>query len=165
MGWNYEKGCEDPKAYTSGMGPITPEPPKFYTRGCQEILYWEGLEAAWKRDRNWQTGYVIRSVVIAWEKAEMAIVGWDKRSQVEQFRRGYLEWLASSSGVADALSDLEIEQLPMIERLVARGYREMAKAAHPDTGGSKEAFHELRQAKTQLDRILIEVGDLLKEPV
>lgn len=93
----------------------------------------------------------------------MAVIGWDKASQHEKFRRGYIEWLASTDGVGDSLSDLEIEQLPMIERIIARGYRELAKTEHPDVGGSEARFAALRKAKSQIDQVMREVGELLEK--
>lgn len=163
MAWNYETGREEAMPYVGGVGPQSCPPPKFYKKGCLEILRWEDLEAAWYRDRNWTKTYTPETVIQSWENAEMGVIGWDKRAQVENFRRGYIDWLATQDGVADALSDLEIEQLPLIERIIARGYRELSKTEHPDVGGTTQRFAQLREAKKQLDQVMQEIGDLLKE--
>ncbi len=163
MAWNYEKGCEELAPYDgSDGGPVSCAPPAFLNRGCLEILAWEKTEAAWHRDRNWRTGTVMPGVIAVWERAEIALIGWDERSRREDFRRGYIDWLAGSSGAMDSMSDLEIDALPLLDRIVARGYRELAKTEHPDVGGSDERFTALRKAKAQLDTVLREVGQLLE---
>lgn len=48
------------------------------------------------------------------------------------------------------------------ERIIAKGFRELAKTEHPDTGGTEQRFRELRDAKRQLDRMMEEVGEILK---
>lgn len=162
MPWNYETGREEPAPYTSGKsGPFSCAPPKIIRHGCLEIMAWEQAETAWHASRYWSASVPLIGVTNAWEAAEMAVIGWDKAGQKESFRRGYMEWLASTNGVGDSLSDLEIEQLPMIDRIIARGYRELAKTEHPDVGGTAERFAALRKAKGQLDQVMREVGELL----
>ncbi len=164
MPWNYETGREEQAPYNGGEGgPVSCAPPKIFSQGCMEILLWEQAETAWRMSRYWMPDTPVAGVLAIWEKAEMAVLGWDKASQKENFRRGYMNWLASTDGVGDALSDLEIEQLPMIDRIIARGYRELAKTEHPDVGGTAARFAALRKAKAQLDQVMREVGELLEK--
>jgi hypothetical protein len=176
MAWNYENGCEETVAYTVlSHGPVTPKatfannPLEFgeeMNRVRIAVYEWQVAEG-WLKGGKWHNNRDIgvAEVLKKWGRAEMAIVNWNKHGDQEKFRVGYLEWLAKGNQIADdvGLSDLEIEKLPSIERIIAKGYRELAKEAHPDTGGTPEKFRDLRTAKLQLDRMLMEVGDLLKE--
>lgn len=178
MAWNYEKGCEESVAYTVlGRGPVTP-PPGFVTdtitggknlEAVQMAVHkWQNNES-WLKSGKWKNNpeHGQRETLKSWRQAEMAIADWLKKGDTEKFRSGYLEWLAKGNQVADdlGLTEVEIEKLPAIERIIAKGYRELAKEAHPDTGGTPEKFRELRGAKLQLDRMLSEVGELLRENV
>ena len=161
MAWNYEKGCDEPAPYNVLSGPLfTPNPNKLVDIAAarMEVHRWETNEA-WLKQNYWRDKDAgMKKVTESWERAEMAVAGWSDRAKLDTFRRGYLEWLAKGNSVADqvALSDLEIEQLPLLERIIAKGYRELAKTAHPDTGGTAEEFGKLRTAKMQLDRVLAE---------
>lgn len=172
MGWNYETGREETDAYTVMSGPLLTPKPGMTLEGAKniekvriKIHLWENAES-WLKSNKWRNDPERgkREVMKAWRDAEMAITGWDDRSQADSFRRGYLEWLAKGNQVADqvGLSDLEVDQLPLLERVVARGYRELAKTEHPDTGGTAERFSALRTAKLQLDRMMAEVGEILR---
>ncbi len=169
MAWNYETGQEELNPYSGGHGP---QSTGFYKQGCQEILRWEEAEIAWREGwcpaqflpRETWTKAAWGRVLATWEEAEMAVIGWDKRSEADNFRRGYITWLALSNGSSITLSDLDIDALPLLERIIAKGYRELAKTEHPDVGGSPERFAALREAKGQLDKVMEEVGDLLEEP-
>lgn len=174
MAWNYETGRDEPMAYTALTGGtvLTPRPGPIIdpdrTREDQAMMVakvhdWQDKETRLKQIRP--SRKVTESEVIsAWEKAEMAIAGWDRHSKIDSFRAGYLEWLAKGNQVADqvALSDLEISELPLLERVVAKGYRELAKTEHPDAGGDSERFDKLKNAKLQLDRLLCEMREILE---
>lgn len=178
MPWNYEKGCDEAVAYTalnSHGGPLTPragpiiDPDR--TREDQATMVarvhdWQQKET-WLKLKHGGTRYrktTVEECIDVWEKAEMAIAGWDRHGKIDSFRAGYLEWLAKGNQVADqvALSDLEISELPLLERLVAKGYRELAKTEHPDAGGDSDRFDKLKNAKLQLDRLLVEMREILE---
>jgi hypothetical protein len=161
VAWNYETGQEEAKAYADSLsGPYTPPPPPFWGKATLEIHQWEQAEAAVKALRVSTAN--TRRVIRAWEKAEMAVIGWDKAAEHEKFRRGYMEWLAMQNGGVDSLSDLDLESMPLLERIVTEGYRVLAKKNHPDLGGSADKFREVREAKGKLDQVLSEVGELLR---
>ncbi len=177
VSWNYEKGCEEPMAYTalSGGTVLTPRPGLIIdperTREDQAAMVakvhdWQQKETNLKLNNsgNRYRKTTVEECIAAWEKAEMAIAGWDRHSKIDSFRAGYLEWLAKGNQVADqvALSDLEISELPLLERVVAKGYRELAKTEHPDAGGDSERFDKLKNAKLQLDRLLVEMREILE---
>lgn len=128
---------------------------------------WQQTEA-WLKNNSGSYGRrsstTVNDAVRDWEKAEMAIAGWQNRAKIDTFRAGYLEFLAKGNQVADqvALTDLEIEELPLLERIVAKGYRELAKSEHPDVGGDSARFDKLKTAKLQLDRLLVEMKDILE---
>lgn len=77
----------------------------------------------------------------------------------------YLDWLKREAEtrlkqVNDELgrrAALEAPASPLIDQIVQAGYRALAKAAHPDTGGNATAFLDLQAAKTQLDAVLSEI--------
>jgi len=176
MAWNFEKGCEEPNPYTAVTGGtvLTPRPgPVIDPERAREdqaemvsrVHAWQQNESWLKNDSGpWRKKVTEAEVIASWERAEMAIAGWQNHSKIESFRAGYLEWLAKGTQVADqvTLTDLQIEELPMLERVVAKGYRELAKTEHPDAGGSDERFDKLRTAKLQLDRLLVEMKDILE---
>ncbi len=181
IGWNFEKGCEETNAYTvlSSGSLFTPKPgpvidPDLSRQEHMEVVAavhkWQQTEAWLKNNAGshggrWGKKVTTDDAVRDWEKAEMAIAGWQKRAQLDTFRSGYLEFLAKGNQVADqvALTDLEIEALPLLERIVAKGYRELAKSEHPDVGGDAGRFDKLKTAKLQLDRLLVEMGEVLRD--
>ena len=177
MAWNYETGRDEPNAYTvlDRGGLFTPKPgpiinPDLSRQEHMEVVAavhkWQQTEAWLKNNAgsNWGRKATVSEAIRDWERAEMAIAGWQKRAQLDTFRAGYLEFLAKGNQVADqvALSDLEIEELPLLERIVAKGYRELAKSEHPDVGGDAGRFDKLKTAKLQLDRLLVEMKDILE---
>ena len=127
-----------------------------------KVWEWENAESHLRHDRFGKER-ALSLAIRKWEEAEMAILGWQEKANAESFRRGYLEWLAKGAKVADSvgMTELDIEQLPMLERIVARGYRELSKKAHPDVGGSAEEFDQVTQAKKQLEALIASVRDLL----
>ncbi len=157
-------------------GIFTPKPGVILDPDMTREKHAEAVDAVhkWQQTESWlrndsgaygrRSGTSVDDAIRAWRNAEMAIAGWDQQSKIDAFRAGYLEWLAKGNQVADqvALTDLEIEQLPLLERIVARGYRELAKQEHPDTGGTSERFDRLKTAKLQLDRLLVEMKDILE---
>lgn len=81
---------------------------------------------------------------------------------VSDIPRDYLEWLIGSREKEIASFKAEIERrelveassVSMVERLIAEGYRSLAKKLHPDTGGTAEEFTALKAASEQLKAII-----------
>lgn len=66
----------------------------------------------------------------------------------------YLEWMIERNNLSnqrfqnelERRAAVELQSLDDTERIVRTGFRELAKKAHPDQGGSNEAFLALRSA-------------------
>lgn len=79
--------------------------------------------------------------------------------------RDYIDWLLEKRRedvkvYEDELTRRDlVEQASqsVVERIVQAGYRELAKKAHPDTGGTTADFQALQAAHEQLKAILKEV--------
>ena len=170
MAWNYEKGCEEEMPYKYGSGLYTP--PDYSSRPeiLSVVLNWEKAEARvyCMRAMNRSPSYISWNDTArhAWRRLEEQMIGdtWDNNAKIPEFRRKYIEWLAkevkiaSDIGLCDPVSE---ESLPMLERIIAAGYRTLAKTAHPDLGGTDKDFRNLKIAKEQLDSMLAEVKDIL----
>lgn len=72
--------------------------------------------------------------------------------------RDYVEWLreARRKDLTEYEAELErrdlVEQAKttMLERIVAEGFKSLAKKCHPDMGGTDSEFRELKSAHEQL---------------
>ena len=81
----------------------------------------------------------------------------------------YLDWLISTrkSELNGYQAELDRRQqakeasLPMIEKIVSVGYRELAKRLHPDAGGETAAFQDLQAANEQLKAAVRSVKGML----
>jgi hypothetical protein len=90
--------------------------------------------------------------------------------EISDVPRDYLEWmvskcktdLATYQGELDRRDSQEAATQTDLERLVQAGYRELAKKAHPDAGGSKESFLALQGAYEQLKVVLRELKEIPK---
>lgn len=165
MVWNYEKGCEEAVAYPSGSNVYTP--PKWKNNAASACaLKWEEAEAKSHYYRNTKiTGvkeHWDKEAATRWYELEKTML-WGQASQMPDFRRRYIEWLskATEMDVQLGITDLAIDELPMMERIIAVGYRTLAKAEHPDLGGTPERFQKLKETKEKLDQVMKEVKDLL----
>lgn len=77
----------------------------------------------------------------------------------------YLEWMVNKcKGDLKTYQDelerrtlLEVASQSTLEKIVSAGFRELAKKAHPDAGGSPKDFLELKAAQEQLKVILQEL--------
>lgn len=164
MAWNYERGCDEPKAYPIGSTLYTPPPWKPET--IRDVMNWEAAEA---RVRQYPQGTNIRQewnekATLLWKRLEAVVMGWEKNAEIPEFRRRYMEWLAKEAGVEAEIGfvdEVSTEDLPMIERIIWEGFRKLAKTEHPDMGGTTDRFVALKNAKTQLDGILREVREVL----
>lgn len=157
MPWNYETGKEE----------FNPYP--------ERSVYKPDLVKEWREAEEYtlkrvvQGGVVPRleaqNLILAWEKAEGYIImsKFQDLSKMSSFRNGYIAWLEAEEykKSQQVLPEASIDQLPMINRIIAKGFRELAKDLHPDVGGNAKRFDELREAKANLDRIVREVEDLL----
>jgi len=59
-----------------------------------------------------------------------------------------LKALPASAPLPDCFKVLQFDVLPTGEKVIAR-YRQLAKAMHPDAGGTEEMFRKLTEAKDQ----------------
>jgi hypothetical protein len=81
---------------------------------------------------------------------------------IEQIPTDYLEWLIESMRLRVAEIDSELERRCLaeeadqswVEKVVAAGYRSLAKQYHPDCGGDPEAMRELNAAAAKLRGML-----------
>ena len=79
--------------------------------------------------------------------------------------REYVEWLLESRRKDVVLYEQELERRDLLEasagdfldKIVAEGFRQLAKREHPDTGGSAARFAELKAAQEQLRMLLGEL--------
>lgn len=167
MAWNYEKGCEEVVAYEYGKNGIY-TPPNWKNNHISGLaVRWEEAEAKAKyydRPSALPTvrKYWDEQAVSRWYELEKAML-WDKAAEVPDFRRKYVEWLsrATEMEVEMGISDVDINNLPMMQRMIALGFRQLAKETHPDLGGDPEQFMKVKDVKKQLDAVLEEVKDLL----
>lgn len=107
VGWNYERGCEEENAYTAlnSSGVLTPRPgpiidPQRAREEQAEIVAkvhdWQQKETWFKNNGRNRFRVDEFAVIASWEKAEMAIAGWQNHSKIDSFRARYLEWLAKA---------------------------------------------------------------------
>lgn len=77
----------------------------------------------------------------------------------------YLEWLKNKAE-EDIVridrelmrrEDIEKASQSTVEKLVAEGFRSLAKKLHPDHGGTAEQFRDLQAARERLNVILREI--------
>lgn len=162
MAWNYETGKEEPSPYTDPIGGIY-SAPVYAARISDQLFRWNKAETeAWYKRKSTTAFLYTCAAIREWERLER-VMTWDDEATKAEFRRKYIEFLAKTD-ILDCdlgLKDLDVDSLPILQRIIAVGYRQLAKTAHPDMGGTTEEFNELRQGKVQLDSILKEVKDLL----
>jgi hypothetical protein len=87
--------------------------------------------------------------------------GKHRGQRASQVPEEYLMWLRDSSEdkirkVDNELARrraLEEASMSLAERLIAEGYRSMAKKAHPDAGGDPDEFRRLTSARAALVEI------------
>lgn len=85
---------------------------------------------------------------------------------IQDVPRDYLEWLIGTRRKDIDTYESEIARremvetasLSLVEQIAQEGYRQLAKRAHPDTGGSQAQFLALQGAFEQLKAILREVA-------
>lgn len=85
--------------------------------------------------------------------------------EIADVPREYLDWLFKANEDINAVIRTELErrdalesdQMSTIERIVHAGYRDMARKAHPDAGGTNKEFQDLRAGYEQLKVILTEL--------
>lgn len=165
MAWNFEKGCEEERPYNNMLGSV--HSPPMWGKAWSAVQVWTQAEA-WVDRSKWGWAETKdnfnQQAILRWIQCEREIM-WDKNSEIPEFRRKYIDWLAREKNVSSeiGLTDVDIESMPLLERVIAAGYKQLAKTAHPDLGGSQQEFLDLRNARTQLDRMLAEVGEILKE--
>ena len=104
------------------------------------------------------------------ERTQKMILSFGKHAgkELSDVPRDYLEWmvskcktdLATYQGELDRRDSQEAATQTDLERLVQAGYRELAKKAHPDAGGSKESFLALQGAYEQLKVVLRELKEI-----
>lgn len=174
MAWDYEKGCEVPNAYANKPGSTLYSPP---TKGFP------------KRHRGLASVYIVAEmgvtainytqmkqahIIEVKNRAESAfiklveeIMNWQGIADDPQVRTKFLEWLTiENKAIAMnidgmSISDVDINKMPMMERIIATGYKKLATKMHPDLGGTTEDFQELTDAHSTLKVVLKEVKDLL----
>ena len=166
MAWNYKTGREEDNPYPHGNkdGIYTPPPWKPEVRRL--VMDWERDEAFLARTNNkFMDTWEMRneSATKSFRALERALVSQD---EIPEFRRRYMEWLATHTTVTQNQSlgfmdDLTMDQLPILDRIVQKGYRELARTEHPDLGGDAERFNKLQQAKVQLMAVLRELKEIL----
>lgn len=164
MAWNYEKSCDEPDAYKYGEGIYTPPAWSIGSKGfMQKVMYWEQAEARAVAYRNSTYADTYKANAInCWGALERAMT-WEDASKIPEFRRQYIEWLAKKKDVDYQMGfqDVSEDSLPILQRIIAVGYRQLAKTAHPDLGGTVEDFNNLKTAKNQLDLVLKSLEDVL----
>ena len=167
MAWNYEKGCEEPNPYSYNYsGPYSS--PQWDSNILCEAREWEMAEikvAIARTLRSTTPGSLqvaIDGAIFACTKLESKML-WEDNLKIDEFRRKYMEWLAREGKLSHdiGLSYVHEDQLPLMERIIAVGYRQLAKTTHPDLGGSTEDFNNLKEAKNQLILVLGTVKDVL----
>ena len=90
----------------------------------------------------------------------MGKLGFGKYANLElcDVPEDYLLWLRASSldkvkmidGELERRTNLEEASMGMIDRIIATGYRELAKRLHPDHGGNGEEMKELNASFNKL---------------
>jgi hypothetical protein len=169
MAWNWEKGCEEDDAYKHG-GTVY-SPPAWRQDVLGLVVQWSRAEDKAERFKR-RYGYEEEAVDL-WYTLEARMV-FDDEAKKSEFRRGYMEYLAKGQKVVDEIITDSLnrgimeDKLPYLERIIARGYRSLAKEVHPDVADNpeeaerfKEEFQNLKVARLQLDAILKEVKDIL----
>lgn len=169
MAWNYETGQDEPNPYTDPDkgGPYTS--PHFSYTSIKEALDWHKAEANLLRAVQWgniDLANALRGAAInCWLKLEKAMTFKDV-AQSTELRRGYIEWLSTNMGKttatqAQVIEEVDLNSLPLLERIIQAGYHKLAKEAHPDAGGEPEKFREITQARGQLMAIIKDLKEVL----
>lgn len=60
-----------------------------------------------------------------------------------------MKYLPPATNIPDCFRVLGYNQIPESREEVSHRYKQLAKSAHPDTGGSDEQFQTLNQAYNQ----------------